>query len=311
MSTTTTAPALTEHATLDTTNLRKTPLRYVLVHGDDGPRVDLYDRTDGTLEGPHGRFLASYRLTWLRSAHTIVPVPGAPSLLLEPEDIAALLAWVDATPTTAEPKPSQTFELSPEQMDGMLIEDVRPVARERARAMLALYTGDPVPATLDAVHAERLADLITDLVHLAREVNDRADDGTDVLRSALANVEHENERPRGWYSPLPAATRAAVPTVPKPAPAAPVLDPNSPVVAERLSVTIAHDVRRWSRYTVTNVTAAEREVLERDLSMDAVRLLSALETAERATLDGSEDEDGPDPFDEHNDPSVIDVDDEG
>lgn len=206
---------------------------------------------------------------------------------------------------------SGTTTLTPEQMDGMLIEDVRPVARQRARAMLALYTGTPTPDDPEAIDHERLADLITDLVHLARSVGAARDDGTDVVHAALYVVGQEDERPRGWYSSLPAATRAAVPTAPAPSPAAPELDPNSPVVAERLSVTIAHDVRRWSRYTVTNVTAAEREVLERDLSMDAVRLLSALETAERATLDGSEDEDCPDPFDEHNDPSVIDVDDEG
>ncbi|MFB7890357.1 hypothetical protein ACFCZ3_20125 [Cellulosimicrobium cellulans] len=269
---------------------------------------------------------------------------------------------------------SGTTTLTPEQMDGMLIEDVRPVARQRARAMLALYTGKPTPDDAEAIDYERLADLITDLVHLARAVDAARDDGTDVVHSALYVVGQEDERPRGWYSSLPAATRAAVPTgeprgtelavtaltqvraerneqgarltltnpdgehvtltapgedgdvlmyakagaardaavdaMRRPESAPPVLDPNSPVVAERLSVVIGHNVRRWSRYTVTNVTAAEREVLERDMSMDAVRLLSALETAERATFDGHENEDGPDPFDETNDPSVIEVNDE-
>jgi len=114
--------------------------------------------------------------------------------------------------TTTFTTDSGTTTLTPEQMDGMLIEDVRPVARQRARAMLALYTGTPTPDDAEAIDHERLADLITDLVHLARAVDAARGDGTNVVHSALYVAGQEDERPRGWYSSLPAATRAAVPT---------------------------------------------------------------------------------------------------
>jgi len=113
--------------------------------------------------------------------------------------------------TTTFTTDSGTTTLTPEQMDGFVLDDVRPVARERARTMLALYTGKPVPDA-ESVDAERLADFITDLVHLAREVDALPEhEGTDTARSALFVADDEDREPSGWYWPLPAATRAAVP----------------------------------------------------------------------------------------------------
>lgn len=89
-------------------------------------------------------------------------------------------------------------------------EDVRPHARGRARAMLSLYTGRPVDPSDDSeFEAEPLADLLTDLLHLAAGYDALREGEPTVLDSALHVFHSENHDPSGPVVTLPAATIAA------------------------------------------------------------------------------------------------------
>lgn len=71
-------------------------------------------------------------------------------------------------------------------------------------------------------------------------------------------------------------------------------------------VTVGHDVRRWSKFKVTDVTDAERLVLDQG-GEAGLRLLQALEESERAEVETWDDDECPDPFLAEASPDIIDT----
>ena len=71
------------------------------------------------------------------------------------------------------------------------------------------------------------------------------------------------------------------------------------------TVTLGSDIRRWTTYTITDLTEQEAATLANNFETAAVELLRQLVRDERAVESHYSDDDNPDLFAEYASPAVI------